>query len=1220
MPNQRFAPRKTFTLDSVKEVGRKVGDKYTLYNGTGWRPAYLQRRVLILFILLFAGLIAALEVLDHVSNVNYGIASSIESRHYSWTYGPTAILTIVAALWARVEFQAKQNAPWRALQDQANPAEASQSLLLDYVSVMQPVALWNAFKKRHALVAAGISCSLLLRLIIVFSTGLFALQEIPVTKNIDIDLIDVFDASNPQFNSSDAAPYDILNGVLFRNGTYPEGTNKELVYQRFAAPNISSDAILSAPVLALTSRMNCEPAEIRIHEWQWVQGGMTVETRSMLNFSVPSCTLTKVPVEIPNNDVRYKATFQSAKCVESTKGSDDERILVGAFHINQTTVQSGAGVLGYNIVANISIIRSAQMICSPSYSIAMVNTTYNATEPLKAQVQSLPYSGPSSLSGLTDWDVTEQVAAGERDKYVTKPIVFNNPFSTNGTSVEHPIGMGAWLAGRTGDFDTLFEDGALNNVSNSYYQAMAAQFMRKGLVQHRNSSSSGSAIVNEQRVVMTELPLRVIETCLALNILLGITMVALSSRSKAIYAPWDPNTLSGVANLLSQSDSLTQALKGTSAYLPGALRTRLEGRYFSNRTDDGFSIETVEKEIIEKPEEQVEHHEQQPTPESPSKPLPSLGYRIAIFVSVALVIIALEVVLYESQKNNGLGDVPNNEYIHYAWTLVPAIVMVSLSLSLGSIDSNTRLFAPYARLRSVGASFQESLSLDFRDSLDITLIINSIRTKHFAVLATTLAALTASFLTIVTSGLYSPIEVPRQLQINLARKDTFDRYPPTYNLMDDPFPQTIITAQYIVQANLTYPRWTYENLAFPKLEMSGEVKSQIANESFVDLYLPATRGSQVCKAIPFSDFNKTVRAINDKEIMVNKIPKIACPPYSIDQAWLGGDGPEWLSVKNEDEGAFGVTYYYDPGRYNRNFTSSYNESVPWVSGGVAYYWGYYEGTTLQHAAGLICVPGAEIVNTKVRFKLPSFDLDLEHPPEPDESSAKRITNDHYLPPGTFTPQDDEAMLDTFFDALTAGRYAIPKEYLARPDKIDEVVKAINFQDGIIKAQIFNNNTRSSNISLDTSYRGESQLGTRLRLFQDSISTRVLESLLAFILVLSVLGSILVNTDHILPNSPSSIAAMASLLADSNFLDWYRPSPEEDSSIMILGQKLFAGCRFFIGRREQTASSSSSTASESETQDDYTVYLDDSSRNGRLLAGNSSQSRGPGSREETENSE
>lgn len=53
------------------------------------------------------------------------------------------------------------------------------------------------------------------------------------------------------------------------------------------------------------------------------------------------------------------------------------------------------------------------------------------------------------------------------------------------------------------------------------------------------------------------------------------------------------------------------------------------------------------------------------------------------------------------------------------------------------------------------------------------------------------------------------------------------------------------------------------------------------------------------------------------------------------------------------------------------------------------------------------------------------------------------------------------------------------------------------------------------------------------------STRFLEALLASILALSIVGSILMNTGHDLPNNQSSIAAVASLLVDSNILARYK---------------------------------------------------------------------------------
>lgn len=155
----------------------------------GWRLGYLQRRVLIALIVVFCAVIAAVEVLNHISQVNYGIASSVNSRHYAWTYDPTAIITVVAALWARVEFQAKQYAPWQEMQQ--GPSEATQSVLLDYISPMQPIALFKAFKYRNLVVFSAISCSLLLSLAIVLSTGLFALQEVQIQRNgVEIQLLD----------------------------------------------------------------------------------------------------------------------------------------------------------------------------------------------------------------------------------------------------------------------------------------------------------------------------------------------------------------------------------------------------------------------------------------------------------------------------------------------------------------------------------------------------------------------------------------------------------------------------------------------------------------------------------------------------------------------------------------------------------------------------------------------------------------------------------------------------------------------------------------------------------------------------------------------------------------------------------------------------------------------------------------------------------------------
>ncbi|KGO75330.1 Protein of unknown function DUF3433 [Penicillium italicum] len=100
------------SLSRMLNISRKGGDPLPQslqieHRISGWQPSYLRRRVLIMFVMTFCGVIAALEAFNHVSRVHDGIASSVETRHYLWTYGPTAIFTLVATFWSRVEFRSE---------------------------------------------------------------------------------------------------------------------------------------------------------------------------------------------------------------------------------------------------------------------------------------------------------------------------------------------------------------------------------------------------------------------------------------------------------------------------------------------------------------------------------------------------------------------------------------------------------------------------------------------------------------------------------------------------------------------------------------------------------------------------------------------------------------------------------------------------------------------------------------------------------------------------------------------------------------------------------------------------------------------------------------------------------------------------------------------------------------------------------------------------------
>ncbi|KAJ6133286.1 hypothetical protein N7471_008501 [Penicillium samsonianum] len=446
--------------------------------------------------------------------------------------------------------------------------------------------------------------------------------------------------------------------------------------------------------------------------------------------------------------------------------------------------------------------------------------------------------------------------------------------------------------------------------------------------------------------------------------------------------------------------------------------------------------------------------------------------------------------------------------------------MVSIVLLFGMMDFNTRSLAPYAQLkRRTGALFEESMTMNYLDSLGITNIIRSICAKHFAVLATTLAALITSFMVIVTSGLYSAIEVPLQISINFTQETIF------YKGNSANADQTSsMVAKEILQKNLTFPRWTYDELAFPELSMDIPLCSNETDNLFVNIRMPALRAAPACYFQTGSQLQWNSTKVRYGKESIYQLQVLA--PRSTSST----SSPVFLG----SQGLFGQSSMLPYGKGN-----SYSAKPATL-----YIWGNIQNDSANISA-MTCIEAAETVDTLTRFQLPGFDITDDHPPVPDESSARSAPDVDvpWISWNNFSATDateKHPNLDKFFTALIMGKDAITAESVLNPNFSDTVIKAINRQDRILKAQVFNNHSRSAAYStLDhASLPGNITVPNRLRLMQDAASTRVLEALLASILVLGIIGSILMNTDHVLPKSPSSIAGVASILSDSNILARY----------------------------------------------------------------------------------
>jgi hypothetical protein len=140
---------------------------------------------------------------------------------------------VVAAFWTKLSFRYKQLAPWRSLA--AGPASANRSLLLDYVSPSNLVALVRSMRSMHLDVSLAIAATLLLQLIVIFSTGLFALDTRTLYRS-DVPLTTHVQFAN---TSTGVSARTFLTALAMRQFDlkYPLGSTETFAYQTF---NVSS--------------------------------------------------------------------------------------------------------------------------------------------------------------------------------------------------------------------------------------------------------------------------------------------------------------------------------------------------------------------------------------------------------------------------------------------------------------------------------------------------------------------------------------------------------------------------------------------------------------------------------------------------------------------------------------------------------------------------------------------------------------------------------------------------------------------------------------------------------------------------------------------------------------------------------------------------------------------------------------------------------------------
>jgi hypothetical protein len=311
--------------------------------------------------------------------------------------------------------------------------------------------------------------------------------------------------------------------------------------------------------------LTCESAEIHLQPEQRRTAGPPinqVDNYERVNIVSPSCMFLNLAIDESTIAApHYVADMRYIQC-NGTKGTDGERILVVVAQFQEAPNQIRPSNSTWP-TKNMTVDRSVHLFCQPSYCLVDVNATRNVSESSSNVQLARIGSNRSTLPGLNNWDIAEASLDSPYYPGFDRLVISNTPFhSANGYSLDQvtsQIQVGAWLAGVTGEIGILFEDGGLEKITTAYFRAMGAQIMHNALAKPTNTTTLGSALVKENRVVMTQLPLRVIESCLILGIFFAALIIVQTTRRQRVRALWNPASIYGIASLLSNSRALIQS-------------------------------------------------------------------------------------------------------------------------------------------------------------------------------------------------------------------------------------------------------------------------------------------------------------------------------------------------------------------------------------------------------------------------------------------------------------------------------------------------------------------------------------------------------------------------------------------------------------------------------------------------------------------------------------
>lgn len=1114
-----------------------------------WRPIFLHRRVLAAFAVLFAVLIAGVEVALFISDRNHGLHNANDAARYLWQYGATLIFVILAAIWARVEYQAKAAMPWINLS--RGPNNADKTLLLDYVSMLEGWTVLKAIQNKDWLVAGPLTAGILLKVVIVLATALVTPSVVRIS-NGRVDVRIGASITNGENGLKDVAslPYITMAGLQTENMSYPGGIASRAAYQPFTTAIWDSD-VLNTTVDGFLGSLDCQSASLSLDTVRYIEGS---RVHLEVTAKTDGCSISQI-VEttrfVPKTELVKKfLEFQPGSCSESTN-LDDQRIVVMA---GQTTIATDTipNTKRGNFRINGTLTESTCLICRPKYVITKMNVMKNVTDIIS--ISPVANAENNTIDRIHPWDIAKAQFTSfngfreESTSYFTSARSFYSDEAV--VDADEPmyaaLAMRAKESGAPPDLDILQDIKELEGLAQDYYAQYSALVARFAMMDDTQTSTTSTANMVQRRLVMRRIPAHVVAGLLGVCLILIIATMLLAPRHG--FLPRDPGSIIDTATLLAHSGSLLINLTDAGGAHDKLIRDRLVGSAYSTGVqgyDGGSSPNLGYFHIIDAGSSGSKKSAGRIDRSTWRQPVTLTGLiRLLFGLILATTIIAFEVSFRASERTNGFIDIDKNG-AYLAWTAVPALLLLAMAMYMDSVDSWTRIIAPYTNLYH-GSEFSHSVTLNLIDQWKPKAWWRALKMRDFGVLSTVSGILCAALLVVATSALFEPIPAEDSSAVPLAGRDFFaDSLASSEN---DPVCTTCkndtVTASLILSMNASYPQFTFEDLNLQAVSVKGLA---VSNGFEVKVKLPTIRANMTCRLYLSDEISANLTQNN---LRVD-LPGETCRGENARRTGNVVIETATNSSESNNNAYFGVGV---------GKTGAAVQCSDWL-----YVWGQGAGSggnDVQSISALACNESIVALEAEVVLHGPELRIDAAKPPILDESVIKNTTV--AIPPLEYyqlANVSTASLLDPFFGLLTMSSSQTSLKLLgdSSKDAADQVRKAILRQHGIIRAQSLNFKSRrhlssagtfpevngrtiKSGINPDASVSqavptfSGSQVSRKIRLRQDEVATRILHCILGIVLLFH-LCAWMFTPQTVLPRWPTSIASVGALITDGNLLGY-----------------------------------------------------------------------------------